>query len=118
MKKDPREDLNGLDVARKVVILARLTGQNIELEDVTVENIVPPALMRVSMDEFSSQLPSYDQDFKAKLMDAKQKGKVLRCIYTPIYIYIYINILLFTYFLISKTNMMITRCWYCRARKK
>ncbi|MGO4610825.1 hypothetical protein AB4142_31305, partial [Variovorax sp. 2RAF20] len=53
---DPRDDLSGLDVARKLVILAREAGRALSLEDVEVENLVPQALRAVSRDEFLARL--------------------------------------------------------------
>ncbi|HEB53968.1 MAG TPA: bifunctional aspartate kinase/homoserine dehydrogenase I, partial [bacterium] len=49
---DPRDDLSGLDVARKLVILARENGWRIGLDDVELESLVPEALRQVSRDEF------------------------------------------------------------------
>ncbi|KAJ1986373.1 Homoserine dehydrogenase [Dimargaris cristalligena] len=76
---DPRDDLNGMDVARKVVILARVAGLKLSIEDLDVENIVPEALRGVaSADEFMAQLPQYDDHFAALNQQAAQEGTVLR----------------------------------------
>jgi homoserine dehydrogenase len=65
---DPRLDLSGMDVARKAVILARTSGMTgIELEGLTVESLVPPALEHCSVDEFMNQLSNYDDDFSSRM---------------------------------------------------
>lgn len=56
---DPREDLYGLDVARKFICLARELGYNINLEDVTLLDLVPPHLKDVSIKEFLNELPQH-----------------------------------------------------------
>lgn len=75
---DPREDLNGLDVARKVVILARECGLRVSLEDVTVEGLVPESLASCSVEDFLSQFPSYNASMSAKALDASTRDCVLR----------------------------------------
>ncbi|KAI9188654.1 Homoserine dehydrogenase [Blastocladiella emersonii ATCC 22665] len=76
---DPRDDLNGLDVARKVVILARAAGLALSLADVPVHNIVPEPL-RVVPDAaaFLAALPQYDAALAAKNEAARARGAVLR----------------------------------------
>ena len=49
---DPRDDLSGMDVARKLIILGREMGLGLELADVAVESLVPPALAQCSIEEF------------------------------------------------------------------
>jgi len=75
---DPREDLNGNDVARKVVILARETGLNISMVDVPIESLVPPELEDCSVEEFMKRLPDYDQQMSDKFAEASLRGEVLR----------------------------------------
>ena len=53
---DPREDLSGTDVARKLVILAREAGWPLSLQDVEVESLVPPALAALSTEAFLDRL--------------------------------------------------------------
>ncbi|KAI8874312.1 glyceraldehyde-3-phosphate dehydrogenase-like protein [Ramicandelaber brevisporus] len=62
---DPRDDLNGVDFARKVVILARLAGlHDVSLDTLHIENIVPEQLRGLaSADEFMARLPEYDDHF-------------------------------------------------------
>lgn len=72
---DPREDLGGMDVARKAVILARIAGlKGIELTKMNVESLVPPALKDVSVEEFMSGLSAYDDEFAKRVADAESKG--------------------------------------------
>ena len=60
---DPRDDLSGMDVARKVTILARECGLNLELSDVPIQSLVPEPLRKVeSVDEFMKELPKFDGD--------------------------------------------------------
>ncbi|MEW9624676.1 homoserine dehydrogenase [Rhodanobacter geophilus] len=75
---DPREDLSGLDVARKLVILAREAGWPLSLEQVAVESLVPPALAALPPDEFMRRLDELDPPLAAKLATARAEGGVLR----------------------------------------
>jgi aspartokinase/homoserine dehydrogenase 1 len=75
---DPRDDLSGTDVARKLVILAREAGRTLNLEDVTVESLVPASLREASVDDFMSRLDEVDSEFAEKLANAKNAGRVLR----------------------------------------
>lgn len=76
---DPRDDLSGTDVARKVIILARESGLKLELADTPVQSLVPePLRATASADEFMQQLPQYDEDLAKQLQDAEDAGEVLR----------------------------------------
>lgn len=76
---DPRDDLAGMDVARKVTILARECGIMVELDDIPVESLVPEPLRSVSsVEEFMSRLPDFDDDMKSKMEEASSKGECLR----------------------------------------
>jgi aspartokinase/homoserine dehydrogenase 1 len=78
---DPREDLNGLDAARKLLILAREIGRKVELADVKVENLVPPLVQNLkSVKEFFTELKKYDNQFEQLRLKAEKKGCVLRYI--------------------------------------
>lgn len=57
---DPREDLSGQDVARKLVCLAREIGYSVSLNDISVTNLVPEELRTCSVDEFLARLPEFD----------------------------------------------------------
>lgn len=75
---DPRDDLSGTDVARKLVILAREAGRSMALDDVVVESLVPAALREASVEDFMSRLGEVDALFADKLATAKSAGQVLR----------------------------------------
>jgi aspartokinase/homoserine dehydrogenase 1 len=75
---DPRDDLSGMDVARKLIILGREMGLTLEMADVEVQGLVPKALEHASAEEFMARLPEFDAQMAAKLDDAKQKQQVLR----------------------------------------
>jgi len=75
---DPRDDLSGTDVARKLIIIARELGHRTELGDFPVENLVPEPLRDGSIDEFLERLADYDDDMQAMYEKAKAAGKKLR----------------------------------------
>jgi aspartokinase/homoserine dehydrogenase 1 len=75
---DPRDDLSGMDVARKILILSRETGLDLELENVVVENLVPADCANGSVDDFFSKLLSHDNKFEKLRKDAEVKGEKLR----------------------------------------
>ncbi|KIZ04254.1 bifunctional aspartokinase/homoserine dehydrogenase 1 [Monoraphidium neglectum] len=76
---DPREDLSGMDVARKVVILARACGLSTELEDLRVESLVPEPLQALpGADEFMARLPEFDAEMAQRADAAAAEGGVLR----------------------------------------
>jgi len=77
---DPRDDLSGMDVARKLTILARELGQSLEIGDFPVQNLVPEALRDGSIDEFLDRLADYDDEIQARFEDARGAGKKLRYI--------------------------------------
>lgn len=76
---DPRDDLSGTDVARKLIILAREMGLSLELDDVPVESLVPDELARIDgVDAFLEALPSCDEAMRQRVAKAKERGSVLR----------------------------------------
>jgi aspartokinase/homoserine dehydrogenase 1 len=75
---DPRDDLSGTDVARKLTILGREMGLALELSDVQVESLVPSELTHVSLSEFLAQLQGYDALMKERFEAARARRQVLR----------------------------------------
>ncbi|MED7818576.1 MULTISPECIES: bifunctional aspartate kinase/homoserine dehydrogenase I [unclassified Francisella] len=69
---DPRQDLSGMDVARKTIILAREIGLNISLNDLTIENLVPEELRDCSVDEFFEKLPTFNDQIMQQISNKKQ----------------------------------------------
>jgi len=76
---DPRDDLSGMDVARKLLIVAREVGLQMELDDIHIEPAVPlDAVRHVDHSELIGALQSLDEDFSARVRTADAEGKVLR----------------------------------------
>ncbi|BFZ54284.1 Homoserine dehydrogenase [Savitreella phatthalungensis] len=76
---DPRDDLNGMDVARKLTILARLSGLMVKPNSFPIHSLIPDGLQSCkSGDEFVAGLPQYDADMDALKKSADGEGKVLR----------------------------------------
>jgi len=69
---DPRDDLSGLDVARKAIILARKMGREIEPEEIPYESLVPDGLEDVSLEEFMRRLPEHDEAFAERLLAVEE----------------------------------------------
>ncbi|RYF59201.1 MAG: bifunctional aspartate kinase/homoserine dehydrogenase I, partial [Cytophagaceae bacterium] len=80
---DPRLDLNGSDVARKILILAREAGFPLEPEDVTVQNILPPSCLDApTIPTFFDALKAENDYFESMLNEADARGEKLRMIAT------------------------------------
>jgi aspartokinase/homoserine dehydrogenase 1 len=75
---DPREDLSGMDVARKGLILARTLGRRLDLADVKVEALFPEAASDPNPSVFIDNLRRVDADWKTRIETARQDGKALR----------------------------------------
>ncbi len=75
---DPRDDLDGRDVARKLVILARELGLAIDLGDVAVTSLIPSELSDGSADDFMARAVALDQPMQERLAAARANGRVLR----------------------------------------
>jgi len=75
---DPRDDLSGTDVARKVVILAREMGLGMELPDVAVRSLVPEGLRTAAVPDFLAGLSSHDAEMERIRQQAAARGEVLR----------------------------------------
>jgi aspartokinase/homoserine dehydrogenase 1 len=74
---DPREDLSGMDVARKLVCLVREMGGEVSLDDVKVYDLVPSDLKTCSIEEFLERLPAYDHLIENRLAQSKAKNERL-----------------------------------------
>ncbi|MEQ9423145.1 MAG: bifunctional aspartate kinase/homoserine dehydrogenase I [Cyclobacteriaceae bacterium] len=78
---DPRDDLNGMDVARKILILSREAGYELELDDVKIESILPESCFKApSIDTFFEELEKIDNQLEDLKIAANKDGKVLRYI--------------------------------------
>ncbi|KAL9592386.1 MAG: hypothetical protein Q9179_006767 [Wetmoreana sp. 5 TL-2023] len=77
---DPRDDLNGVDVARKLVILARIVGLQVESTSAfPVQSLIPKELEDcTSGDEFMERLPAFDGEMENTKAEAVGKGKIIR----------------------------------------
>ena len=78
---DPREDLSGMDVARKILILSREIGLKLEFSDITIEKIIPPACEQAAtVDDFFLELEKANDYFEKMVASASERGHVLRYI--------------------------------------
>ncbi|KAK3136021.1 hypothetical protein QOZ80_5BG0426830 [Eleusine coracana subsp. coracana] len=78
---DPRDDLGGMDVARKALILARLLGQRISMEDINVESLYPSELgpdVMSTKDFLENGVAQLDKSMEERVRAASLKGNVLR----------------------------------------
>lgn len=79
---DPRIDLSGKDVIRKLVILARESGYKVNQEDVERNLFIPEKYFSGSVDDFFKTLPELDSEFEAKREEASKDGKRFRFVAT------------------------------------
>jgi len=75
---DPREDLSGMDVARKALILARVLGFDGEMESVSVESLVPDDYRGLPASEFIGRLEELDSLWRERVDGARSRDSVLR----------------------------------------
>ncbi|WP_336688600.1 MULTISPECIES: bifunctional aspartate kinase/homoserine dehydrogenase I [unclassified Chryseobacterium] len=75
---DPRLDLAGTDVARKILILAREAGYSIEFNTIENESFLPEECMKGTVNDFYDALSKYEDHFRNLLEEAKSKGKILK----------------------------------------
>ena len=79
---DPRIDLSGTDVVRKLVILSREAGYRVELSDVKKELFIPSDFFNSTEEEFWKILPSLDESFEQKRKELEAQGKRWRFVAT------------------------------------
>jgi bifunctional aspartokinase / homoserine dehydrogenase 1 len=80
---DPREDLSGGDVARKLLILARHLGLKLDMKDIRVENLIPPSLRAGALPpDFFKRFAKFDPAMQRRLQQSRSRGTVLRYIGT------------------------------------
>ncbi len=79
---DPRDDLSGMDVARKALILGRLMAYAGELRDVEVESLLPEWSRTLTMPAFLKRLPELDAQWRERVETARAAGRVLRYLST------------------------------------
>lgn len=77
---DPRDDLSGLDVARKALILARTIGRELDLSDIAVESLVPQQLADCSVGTFLERIADYDAAMAERQQRAATAGGTLKYI--------------------------------------
>ncbi len=75
---DPRLDLSGTDVARKILILARESGYPLQFEEIENIGFLPEACMEGSVENFYEKLTEYEDHFKNLWSDAQKEGKILK----------------------------------------
>jgi homoserine dehydrogenase len=79
---DPRDDLSGLDVARKALILARTIGRAVNLDQIDVESLVPEHLRDVSVEEFLDRVSDADEAIGHRAYEAREMGETLKYVAT------------------------------------
>lgn len=75
---DPRLDLGGVDVVRKIMILARESGEKIEMEDITNNSFMPEECMRGTVEDFYACMEKKESHFKNILKEAQSNGNKLK----------------------------------------
>ena len=75
---DPRLDLGGKDVMRKIMILARESGEKIEMDSIVNNSFMPEACMQGSVEDFYASMIEHENHFKQLLEEAKAKGNILK----------------------------------------
>ncbi len=79
---DPRIDLSGTDVVRKLVILSREAGYRVELSDVEKDMLIPADFFASTLEEFWKRLPTLDKEFEEKRLKLEAEGKRWRFVAT------------------------------------
>ncbi len=79
---DPRLDLSGTDVMRKIMILAREAGEKLEMEDITNNSFMPSSCMQGSVADFYNEMGKHEEHFKSLYNEAKNAGNKLKFVAT------------------------------------
>jgi len=77
---DPRLDLSGTDVARKILILAREAGYKLEMDDVEIKSFLPESCLEGTVEDFYREMTNYETHFKAMVDEAQASGSILKYI--------------------------------------
>jgi aspartokinase/homoserine dehydrogenase 1 len=75
---DPRLDLSGKDVMRKIMILAREAGEKLEMEDISNKSFMPESCMKGSVEDFYKEMEKQEEHFKTIYKGAEKEGKKLK----------------------------------------
>jgi aspartokinase/homoserine dehydrogenase 1 len=75
---DPRIDLSGVDVVRKILILARESGYKLEMENIKVNKFIPEEFFEGSIDDFFKRIPEVDDEFERRRLVLEEKGRKWR----------------------------------------
>jgi aspartokinase/homoserine dehydrogenase 1 len=75
---DPRLDLSGTDVARKIMILARESGEKLSLDDIANVSFMPPSCMQGSVENFYAEMEKHEAHFKRLYDEASAAGNKLK----------------------------------------
>ncbi|MEO6288762.1 MAG: bifunctional aspartate kinase/homoserine dehydrogenase I [Ginsengibacter sp.] len=75
---DPRLDLSGMDVMRKVMILARESGEHLEMDDISNSPFMPEACMQGDVENFYNEMEKHEKNFLTLVSKAKEEGKKLK----------------------------------------
>ncbi len=78
MEPNPMDDLSGVDVARKMTILARTAGFDVSLKDISRSPFVPESYLGIETNDFLRRMPELDEDFYQRARETDKRGKVLR----------------------------------------
>ncbi len=79
---DPRLDLSGTDVMRKIMILARESGEKLEMEDITNHSFMPPACMQGTVADFYKEMANHEEHFLSLYKEAAEAGTKLKFVAT------------------------------------
>ncbi|HEY9343590.1 MAG TPA: bifunctional aspartate kinase/homoserine dehydrogenase I, partial [Hanamia sp.] len=75
---DPRLDLSGVDVMRKIMILARETGERLEMEDISNRSFMPESCMEGDVENFYNEMEKHEAHFSGLVKEAQTDGKKLK----------------------------------------